>query len=118
MLHFLKTNPLVLHVILFMSGVNLISSAFNAVLPALVIPRSGNGVLGIVTSCSGIAMILGSLLVTIMRKPRDRVKVIYRTMLFSLGIENFLLAFSRSPVLWCVGQLSNAVLSYNSHAET
>ena len=57
-LHFLKTNPLVLHVILFMSGVNLISSAFNAVLPALVIPRSGNGVLGIVTSCSGIAMIL------------------------------------------------------------
>ena len=104
-LHFLKTNPLVLHVILFMSGVNLISSAFNAVLPALVIPRSGNGVLGIVTSCSGIAMILGSLLVTIMRKPRDRVKVIYRTMLFSLGIENFLLAFSRSPVLWCVGQL-------------
>ena len=88
-----------------MSGVNLISSAFNAVLPALVIPRSGNGVLGIVTSCSGIAMILGSLLVTIMRKPRDRVKVIYRTMLFSLGIENFLLAFSRSPVLWCVGQL-------------
>ena len=61
--------------------------------------------LGIVTSCSGIAMILGSLLVTIMRKPRDRVKVIYRTMLFSLGIENFLLAFSRSPVLWCVGQL-------------
>ena len=104
-LHFLKTNPLVLYVILFMSGVNLISSAFNAVLPALVIPRSGNGVLGIVTSCSGIAMILGSLLVTIMRKPRDRVKVIYRTMLFSLGIENFLLAFSRSPVLWCVGQL-------------
>ena len=104
-LHFLKTNPLVLHVILFMSGVNLISSAFNAVLPALVIPRSGNGVLGIVTSCSGIAMIFGSLLVTIMRKPRDRVKVIYRTMLFSLGIENYLLAFSRSPVLWCIGQL-------------
>jgi len=26
-------------------------------------------------------------------------------MLFSLGTENFLLAFSRSPVLWCVGQV-------------
>ena len=92
-LAFLKMNPLILHVILFMSGVNLIASSFDAVLPALVIPRCGSGVLGIVTSCSGIAMVLGSLLVTVMKKPRDRVKVIYRTMLFSLGIENFVLAF-------------------------
>ena len=53
-LRFLKKNPLVLHVILFMAGVNLIASAFDAVLPALVIPLRGNGVLGIVTSCSGL----------------------------------------------------------------
>ena len=104
-LRFLKEHPLVLHVILFMSGVNLIASAFDAVLPALVIPRCGNGVLGIVTSCSGIAMVLGSLLATAMPRPRDRVRVIYLTMLFSLGTENFLLAFSRSPALWCVGQV-------------
>lgn len=104
-LRFLRDHPLVLHVILFMSGVNLIASAFDAVLPALVIPRRGNGVLGIVTSCSGIAMVLGSLLATAMPKPRDRVRVIYLTMLFSLGTENFLLAFSRSPVVWCVGQV-------------
>ena len=97
-LQFLKKNPLVLHVILFMSGVNFIASAFDAVLPALVIPRRGSSVLGIVTSCSGVAMVLGSLLVTIMKNPRDRVKVIYRTMLFSLGIENFVLAFSKNPV--------------------
>ena len=109
-LQFLKKNPLILHVILFMSGVNLIASAFDAVLPALVIPRRGNSVLGIVTSCSGIAMILGSLLVTVMKKPRDRVKVIYRTMLFSLGIENFVLAFSKNPVWWCAGQLVGWIL--------
>ena len=104
-LQFLKENPLVLYVILFMSGVNLIASAFDAVLPALVIPQKGNGVYGIVSSCSGIAMILGSLLATVMPKPKDRVRVIYLTMLFSLGTENFLLAFSRNPVLWCVGQI-------------
>ena len=104
-LRFLREHPLVLDVILFMSGVNLIASAFDAVLPALVIPRRGNGVLGIVTSCSGIAMVLGSLLATAMPKPRNRVRVIYLTMLFSLGTENFLLAFSRSPVLWCIGQV-------------
>ncbi len=106
-LRFLKANPLVLYVILFMSGVNFIASSFDAVLPALVLPnpRGGNNVLGIVTSCSGIAMIIGSLLVTRLPKPKDRVKVIYLTMLFSLGIENFLLAFSRNPVVWCIGQV-------------
>ena len=109
-LQFLKKNPLILHVILFMAGVNLIASAFDAVLPALVIPRCGNAVLGIVTSCSGIAMVLGSLLVTVMRKPKDRVRVIYLTMLFSLGIENFILAFTRNPIWWCAGQLVGWIL--------
>ena len=93
-----------------MSGVNLVASAFDAVLPALVIPRYGDSVLGIVTSCSGIAMALGSLLATAMPKPRNRVRVIYLTMLFSLGTENFLLAFSRSPVLWCAGQVIGWIL--------
>ena len=101
---FLRKNPLVLQVILFMSGVNLIASAFDAVLPALVIPRGGNGLLGVVTSCAGIAMVIGSLLVTVTPKPKNRVRVIYLTMLFSLGTENFLLAFSRNPVIWCAGQ--------------
>lgn len=104
-LQFLKEHRLVLDVILFMSGVNLIASAFDAVLPALVIPIHGNNVLGIVTSCSGIAMALGSVLVAIMPKPKNRVRVIYLTMLFSLGTENFLLAFSRNPLLWCLGQI-------------
>ncbi|MBQ8162183.1 MAG: MFS transporter [Clostridia bacterium] len=104
-LGFLRGTPLVLHVILFMAGVNLVASAFDAVLPALVIPRSGNSTLGIVTSCSGIAMALGSLIVSVMPKPRDRVRMIYWTMLLSLGIENFLLAFSRNPVIWCTGQV-------------
>ena len=109
-LQFLKKNPLVLDVILFMAGVNLIASSFDAVLPALVIPRCGNSVLGVVTSCSGMAMVLGSLLVTVMKKPRDRVKVIYITMLISLGIENFVLAFTRNPVWWCAGQIIGWIL--------
>ena len=104
-LRFLREHRLVLDVILFMSGVNLIASAFDAVLPALVIPRHGNGALGLVTSCSGVAMVLGSMLATMMPRPKNRVRVIYLTMLFSLGTENFLLAFSRNPVLWCAGQV-------------
>ena len=101
---FLKKTPMILHVILFMSGVNLIASAFDAVLPALVIPKAGNSVFGIVTACSGIAMVVGSFLPTVLPKPKDRVRVIFLTMLFSLGTENFVLAFSENPVIWCIGQ--------------
>ena len=105
-LKYLKENPMILYVILFMSGVNFIASAFDATLPAYVIPnpRGGNNMLGIVTSFSGIAMVVGSLIVTIIPKPKDRVKVIFLSMLFSLSTENFLLAFSRLPLLWCISQ--------------
>ena len=106
-LKYLKENPMILYVILFMAGVNFVASAFDAVLPAYVLPnpRGGNFILGIVTSCSGIAMVTGSIIATFMPKPKDRVKVIYLSMLFSLGTENFLLAFSRLPLLWCIGQI-------------
>lgn len=61
--------------------------------------------LGVVTSCAGVAMLLGNVLVTLLPKPRNRVRVVYLTMLFSLGSENFLLAFSREPAIWCLGQI-------------
>ncbi len=101
---YLRETPMILYMILFMAGVNFIASAFDAVLPALIIPQKGNSVLGMVTSCSGIAMVFGSLMAIHMPKPKDRVRIVYLSMLFSLGTENFLLAFSRSPVVWCIGQ--------------
>ncbi len=111
-LSYLKSNPMILYVILFLSGVNLISSAFDAALPGFIIPNpsGGNYVFGIVSSCSGIAMILGSIIFTKMPKPKDRVRVIYLSMLFSLGTENFILAFSGIPVLWCIGQILGWIL--------
>ncbi len=109
---FLKENPLIMTLILFMSGVNLVASAFDATLPGYVIPnpRGGSSILGMVTSCAGIAMIIGSLMVSVLPKPKDRVRIIYLTMLFSLSTENFLLAFSREPVLWCIGQIIGWIL--------
>ena len=107
---YLKKTPLILYVILFMSGVNLIASAFDAVLPALIIPRRGNTVFGIVTACSGIAMVIGSIIASVMPMPKDRVRVIYLTMLFSLGTENFLIAFTESPLIWCAAQVIGWIL--------
>lgn len=109
---FLKDNSMIMMLIVFMAGVNLVASAFDATLPGYVLPnpKGGQSVLGIVTSCSGVAMIIGSLIVSVLPEPKNRVKVIYLTMLFSLGTENFLLAFCREPILWCVGQIIGWIL--------
>ncbi len=109
---FLKNNPMIMTLILFMAGVNLVASAFDATLPGYVLPnpKGGQAMLGIVTSCAGIAMIIGSLIVSVLPKPKNRIKVIYVTMLFSLGTENFLLAFSREPFVWCIGQIIGWIL--------
>lgn len=106
-LGYLRNNCMILILILFLAGVNLVASAFDAVLPALILPRENGGetVLGIVTSSAGIATLIGSLMVTVLPAPKNRIRVIYVTMLISLSTENFLLAFARSPILWCLGQI-------------
>ena len=109
---YLKRTPMILTMILFMSGVNLVASAFDATLPGYVIPnpRGGTSMLGIVTAFSGIAMILGSLLVSILPRPKNRMRVVYVTMLISLSVENFLLAFCRIPWIWCLSQVIGWIL--------
>lgn len=106
-LGYLRENRLILWLILFLAGVNLVASAFDAVLPAFVLPRENGGekVLGVVTSCAGIAMLIGSLITTLLPAPKNRIRVIYMTMLISLGTENFVLAFSKTPLLWCAAQI-------------
>ncbi|MGN0586791.1 MAG: MFS transporter, partial [Oscillospiraceae bacterium] len=105
-LRYLKANGMILTLIIFMSGINLVASAFDAVLPAFVLSaeRGSKAVLSAVSSCSGIAMLVGSLMVSAMKPPKNRVKVIYITMLISMSVENFVMAFTSSPILWCIGQ--------------
>lgn len=106
-LQYLEKNRMILVLILFLAGVNLVASIFDAVLPAYVLPRENGGekVLGAVTSCAGIATLLGSVITTMLPAPKNRVRVIYGTMLFSLSVENFVLAFSRTPLVWCMAQM-------------
>lgn len=108
----LREHELVLTLIFFLAGVNFVASAFDATLPALILPRASGGetVLGIVTSCAGIAMLIGSLIITLIPAPKNRIRVIYLTMLFSLGTENFLMAFTEKPLLWCAGQIIGWIL--------
>lgn len=104
-LRWLKDNPLIMKLIFFLSGINLIASAYTAALPALIIPKAsgGEGVLGAVNACAGIAALLGSIIASALPVPKSRVRLICLSLFFSMSTENFLLALTDQPVIWCVG---------------
>ena len=104
-LRYLRDNRGILDLILFLAVINFTASIFNAALPAMMLSRVGGGelALGIVNTVTGIATMLGSIVVTILPPPKSRVRVICNCLLFSMSTENFILAFGRSTPVWCLG---------------
>ena len=106
-LRWLKQNPLILKLILFLAWINLVASAHEAALPAMLLPRANGGetVLGLVNTCAGVATMAGSAMATMLPAPRSRVRAICLSLLLSMGTENFILAFGRTPMVWCAGSV-------------
>ena len=104
-LSWLKSKPVVLYLILFLAGINLVASAYNAVLPAMILSKQGGGkaALGLVNAAVGAATLVGSMIVMAARKPKDRIRMIWLSLLLSMSTENFLLAFGKTPLVWCIG---------------
>lgn len=101
----LKQNPLILKLILFLSVINLIASIYDAALPAMIISKSGETALGIVNTCVGIATLAGSALTALLPAPKNRVRAICAALLISMSTENFFLAFGNSALTWSVGSV-------------
>ncbi|MDE6261345.1 MAG: MFS transporter [Oscillospiraceae bacterium] len=104
-LGWLKRNPLILKLILFLAAINLVASTYDAALPAMVLSKPGGGetALGLVNTCVGLATLAGSVLATLLPAPKNRVRAICLALLFSMSTENFILAFTGSPLAWCIG---------------
>lgn len=100
---YLRTNKGILWMILFFAAINLIASVCDAALPAMVLSKQNETVLGVVNACVGMATLIGSIIATAAPAPKSRVKVICNCLLISMGTENFLVALSESPIVWCVG---------------
>ncbi len=104
-LAYLKSSKGILWMILFLSAINLIASIYDAAMPAMVLSKKDAAALGIVSSCVGIATLLGSVIATFFPKPKSRIKVICNCLILSMSTENFLLAFSNSIIIWCIGAI-------------
>lgn len=102
---YLKKEQGIFRLILFLAAINLVASVYDAAFPAMILSRNGGSekVLGLVNTVIGITGFLGSILTFFMKKPESRVKVICNCLLFSMSTENFLLAFGRTPLVWCIG---------------
>lgn len=99
----LRKNPLILKLILFLASINLVASVYDAALPAMIISKSGETALGIVNACVGAASLLGSVLTAVIPAPKNRVRAICAALFISMCTENFILAFGNSTFLWSVG---------------
>lgn len=106
-LAYLRKNRGIFNLILFMAAINLTASMYEAALPAMLLSRNNGGktVLGMVTACTGVANILGSIVVSFAPAPKSRVRIIFNSLLFAMSTENFLLAFGRTPLVWCIGAI-------------
>lgn len=102
-LRYLKTNKGILWMIMFFAAINLIASIYDAALPAMALSKYDETVLGAVNTCVGIATLVGSVIATLAPAPKSRVRVICNCLLISMSTENFLLALSSSPIVWCIG---------------
>lgn len=102
---YLMKNRGIFDIILFLSAINLTASMYNAAFPALVLSINGGSesALGIVNTTVGITTLLGSLIASLSKTPKSRVRVICNSLLFSMSIENFTLALSQNVGVWCFG---------------
>lgn len=102
---YLKKEQGIFGLILFLAAINLVASIYEAAFPAMMLSRNGGseGALGLVNAVIGISTLIGSILASFSKTPKSRVRVICNCLLFSMSTENFLLAFGRTPIVWCVG---------------
>ena len=99
----LKRNPGIFHLMLFLAAINLVASMFNAAFPPMVLSRASETALGTVNAVTGITMLAGSLLASAMKVPKSRVKAIWCCLMLSMCTENIFLALGNNVWVWSVG---------------
>lgn len=99
----LRRNPGVLHLMLFLAAINLVASMYNAAFPAMVLSKASETALAAVNTTIGLTTLAGSLLASAVKDTKSRVRTIWYCLMLSMCTENFFLAFANQAWLWCVG---------------
>lgn len=101
----LRAHGGVFHLMLFLAGINLVASMYNAAFPALMLsrPEAGERAMGTVNAVIGLTTLSGSVLASVMKPPKSRVRTVWYCLMASMCTENFFLAFGKNLPVWCLG---------------
>ena len=111
-LNYLKCELGILHLMLFLAAINFVSSMFNAALPALLLSKhhAGEYALGVVNTVTGVTTLVGSIIASFLKAPKNRVRRIWWCLMISMSTENFILGFSDTLSMWCLGAFLGWIL--------
>ena len=102
-IRWLRKNPGIFRLMLFLAAINFVASMHNAAFPALALSKSTEVMMGTVTSVTGITMLAGSLLASFLKAPKSRIRAIWWSLMLSMCTDNLFLAVGQSPWIWCMG---------------
>lgn len=106
---FLADNKGILNIILTMALLNFFSRlTYENILSPMILSRSGNNslVLGTVNAVMGIGGILGGIIVSTGKLPKDNIKMIYVSATLSFLFGDFLMGAGRNVIIWSIAGLA------------
>lgn len=108
---YLINNKGIYYLVLSMTCANLFSRiGYENILPPLILARSNEETLALVTGFIGVGSIIGGLLVSIIKFPKSRMKVVYGSTVFSFLAGDLLMGISRNAWMWCLSAVVTSVL--------
>lgn len=119
-INFLRKHTALLHIILFFAFINFIAKMGSyGMLPALILSRTANDqtALGIVEAAVGIGTLIGSILVTVMKPAKNRIRIIFCSCGISFLLGDIGLSLTHSIPLWTLSAFaSNIPMAFlNAH---
>jgi len=115
-INFLKEHLALLKIILFLAFINFIAKMGGyGMMPALILGRTGNDQisLGIVEAAVGIGTLVGSIMVTLMKPAKSRMKVIFISCGLSFLLGDVGQSLTRTLPLWAAAAFaSNLPLAF------
>lgn len=109
---FLKKQKGILHMMLSMALINFFSRlTYENILSPMILSRSGGNstIYGIVSGVLGMGGMLGGIFVSIRKKHKDPLKLIYFSAAFSFLFGDLLMGVGRNLWTWCVAGLAASV---------
>jgi hypothetical protein len=109
---FLLEHKGILYIMISMAFLNFFSRlTYENILPAMILSRSGgnDNVLGVVSGMVGFGGIVGALMVSVIKLPKDNIKLIYFSAALSFIFGDLLMGISRSLPLWIIAALAASV---------